>query len=88
MPFHNEDLERIPVLWALLYADSDRKVNFFWGIHPMKCFPSLYSKNNDNFKNYPIRVIKRKGFTWAGCLRYDVNIAGKNYGVKQHESGI
>jgi len=83
--FHNENLEKVPVLWAFLYADSDDNVNLFLGIHPMKCFPSLYLKNNENFQDYPIPVKKIEDLTWAGCSRYNVNIAGKNYGVKQHE---
>jgi hypothetical protein len=85
IPFNNEDLEKIPVLWAFLYADLNGNINFYLGIHPMKCFPSLYLKNNENYKSFPIQIIKKGGLTWAGCYRYVVNVDGKNYNLKQCE---
>jgi|WetSurMetagenome_2_1015567.scaffolds.fasta_scaffold06963_3 hypothetical protein len=84
-PFNNHDPEKIPIIWAFLNADSEGRLNFFLGIHPMKCFPTFYLKNNENFKTNPIPIKKIEGVTWAGCLRYDVQVAGKTYGVKQNE---
>jgi hypothetical protein len=86
IPFKNEDLIDIPLLWAFMCVDSNKKISLFLDIHPMKCFPLLYSTNNNHNLKFPISIVQRDGYTLAGCLRDDVNIAGKRYGVaKQHE---
>ena len=78
-PFKNERIENILLFWAFLYSDSTKRVNLLLDIHPMKCFPTLYTKSNENYCHYPIPIEKNHGVTLSGCPRYTVNIAKKEY---------
>jgi len=86
IPFKKEILNDFPILWSFICVDSNKKISLFFEIHPMKCFPLLYSTNNRNHQIYPISIEQRQGYTIAGCLREVVTISGKQYdAAKQHD---
>lgn len=84
--FNNENPSVFPILWAFIYAESNNKVTLVYEIHPMKCFPHEYQKNNHNFSTYPVLIGQNQGYTLAGCRRDLVYINGKQYdAAKQHD---
>jgi len=77
----NTQIRKIPMLWGLLYALNDKEIEIIYDIHPTKCFPNLYIKNNVNYHKNHIIINKVEGYTLGGCPRYIVKIKEYQYTV-------
>lgn len=69
--FTNENPDVIPILWSFFYVDENENVLMEYDIHPMRCFPNRYVKNNTNSKIYPLEItnemIRGKNVTPGAC---------------------
>lgn len=85
--FTNQRVENIPILWAILFAKTPTQIGLLWDIHPMKCFPTLYISNNQNYSRYKIPPPQKNdgGEILSGCTRFVVNVSGKEYPGRQSE---
>jgi hypothetical protein len=82
-PLKNDPIE-IPIVWGFFSSEDGERIKISYGIHPMKCFPQLYLKNNKNSKMHPMSLEKEKSnkFTFGGCQRVKVRISGRDYSIK------
>ncbi len=68
---NNNNPKKIPFLWALCYAPSPDEIVINYDIHPTKCFPCRYMKNNGNSSTFQINIKNEykqgKEVTLGGC---------------------
>ena len=75
--FTNENPKIIPIIWSFFYVDKNGNILMEYDIHPMKCFPNRFMKNNTNSKIHPITVIKElmgNRYVTSGACRNTVHI--------------
>ncbi len=77
---NNEPVTKFPMVWALFTSDGN-KVTMKWDIHPTKCFPERYNKDNPWSSRNRIPIIKVDGATLAGCSRTFVTLSNRRYEV-------
>lgn len=75
--FTNENPEVIPIIWSFFYVDKNENILMEYDIHPMKCFPNRFMKNNTNSKIYPVIITKelmKDRYVTPGACRNTVHI--------------
>jgi len=79
----NDPVKHIPLVWGLFYAVDDSRIIMSYDVHPTKCMPRRYNKNNPNSVSSKMPIHQIKGITLAGCCRSFVKLKGRRYEVAQ-----
>lgn len=78
---NNEPIEGIPFLWALCYAENKTDIIILYDLHPAKCFPVKFNKENGNPNKKPLPLERDQYGTLASCARYQVHVNCNSYNI-------